>query len=84
MKKQREDELKKSAELKAKQQHLKQNLLSTEDEHRLISGLIILQATEVDPIMRIAGSVSTADGMGIGDLYQHIRTRNQTQKNVYR
>lgn len=61
----------------------KDNTQSKEEEHRLLSGLIVLQAAEMDPIMRFAGTVN-ASGMGIGDLYQHIRMRTQTQKNIYR
>ncbi|CAK5059780.1 unnamed protein product [Meloidogyne enterolobii] len=53
-----------------------------DDLHNLLSGLIILQSN-TDPIMSFAGPTA-AGGMGIGSLYDHVKMRNMTQKNVYR
>jgi len=50
--------------------------------HNLLSGLIILQSN-TDPIISFAGPAA-AGGMGIGSLYDHVKMRNMTQKNVYR
>ena len=81
LKKLREDEQKKAAESKGRSpQH---SVPMNADEHRLIAGLIILQSTEVDPVMRFAGSVAPA-GQGICSLYDYVRDRNRTQKNAYK
>lgn len=51
----------------------------------LLSGLIVLQSVQQNPVMRFAGTVSAAPGMGISDLYSLVRSRIQSRtKYIYR
>uniref|UniRef100_A0A183BVH2 Nuclear cap-binding protein subunit 1 n=1 Tax=Globodera pallida TaxID=36090 RepID=A0A183BVH2_GLOPA len=51
----------------------------------LLSGLIIVQSMAQNDAMSFSGSVAAA-GIGISDLYSHMRSRNQsrTNDNVYK
>uniref|UniRef100_A0A914HG26 Tubulin/FtsZ GTPase domain-containing protein n=1 Tax=Globodera rostochiensis TaxID=31243 RepID=A0A914HG26_GLORO len=51
----------------------------------LLSGLIIVQSMAQNEAMSFSGSVAAA-GIGISDLYSHMRSRNQsrTNDNVYK
>ena len=53
-----------------------------DDQYNLLAGLVILQSN-ADPLMSFAGSVPSA-GMGISSLFEHVKMRNMTQKNIYK
>lgn len=72
-----------AAELHQRRTGSREDLTAAKDDQCLLSGLIVLQSTEADPVTRLAAPPIAGLG-GIGDLYQHIRRRSQTHNNVYK